>query len=158
MPQIVSVNIGKTIFSRKQPTDALLLKQNYGAVGDGCAGFWHRQLCLLSTEGIQRTLRGRKAPRFGKLFEHIDTIGIDLRSLSVGTRLRIGNAVLEITQVGEPDEAYEGSAQSPISSKSFALYVIETEAVFATVIEDGTIKAGDTIEILKGGTEYGYAC
>ena len=158
MPQVVSVNTGKTIFSRKKPTDVLLLKEGHGAVGDGCAGFWHRQICLLSVEGIHRRLQGRPAPHYGQFFEHIDTTGIELTSQALGTRLRIGSALLEVTQIGESDLPSEGNPDSAPTSKSFAFYVVEHEAIFATVLEDGTVKAGDSIEIIKGGTEYGYAC
>lgn len=157
MAKILSVNSSRSLNSRRRPAEKLLLKVGVGIVGDGYAGDWHRQICLLTQEGIDRCLSPkRKRPRYGCFFENIDSEGIELKELAVGSLLRIGTAVIEITQIGEPETFSEGDPCAATESFNFAMYVLEREAVFAEVVKDGTVKPDDEIEVVEGGILYGY--
>jgi len=78
------------------------LQCDHGIVGDAHAGSWHRQVSLLAAESIEKmvTQGARVSP--GDFAENITAEGIDLCTLNIGSRLRLGDAaVLEITQVGK---------------------------------------------------------
>ena len=78
----------------------------------------------------------------GDFAENILTEGISLRTLPVGTRLRVGEALLEITQIGK--ECHSDCA----IKRKVGVCVMPAEGVFAIVREEGTVKAGDNIEVI----------
>ncbi len=117
------------------------LKPEHGIVGDAHAGNWHRQISLLAMESIDKMeARGVKVSP-GGFAENITTEGIDLLSLSIGSKLKIGEkATLEITQFGK-----ECHSRCEIYEKA-GYCIMPEEGVFAKVIEPGQINIGDTIE------------
>ena len=80
---------------------AVELKENHGIVGDAHAGEWHRQVSLLATESIAKMRAMGLDVDSGDFAENITTVGIDLVALPVGTRLAVGDALLEVTQIGK---------------------------------------------------------
>ena len=80
----------------------------------------------------------------GAFGENINTIGIDLNHLPVGTRLAVGEAVLEVTQIGK--ECHNGGCAIKAATGEC---VMPTDGIFATVIRGGVVRAGDGIEIKK---------
>ena len=78
----------------------------------------------------------------GDFAENILTEGLTLRTLPVGTRLRVGETELEITQIGK-----ECHSDCEIKKK-VGVCVMPAEGVFAIVKREGTIQAGDEIEVL----------
>lgn len=131
--EILSVNLSEQTGVQKKPTARALLREGHGIVGDAHAGDWHRQVSLLAEEDID-TLRGRGMEiGFGDFAENLTTRGIDLASLPVGTRLRIGAAELEITQVGKV--CHTGCAISRTTGDC----VMPRKGVFARVIRGGEI-------------------
>ena len=87
---------------RKKDAGDGLLVEGHGLKGDAHAGDWHRQVSLLAIESIDkmRALGLDVGP--GDFAENLTTEGIDLVSLPVGTRLKIGSeAVGEVTQIGK---------------------------------------------------------
>ena len=75
--------------------------------------------------------------------ENINTIGIDLKSLPVGPRLRVGEAEAEVTQIGKKCHA------ACAIGKAVGKCVMPTEGIFAVVVKEGIVRAGDEIEILE---------
>ena len=80
--------------------------------------------------------------RSGSFAENITTIGMELFTLPVGTKLKIGEAVIEITQIGK--ECHSGCEIAKIVGKC----IMPTEGIFAKVVIGGEIKVGDEIEII----------
>jgi MOSC domain-containing protein YiiM len=101
---ILSINISQKRGVRKKPAGRATLKEDHGVVGDGHAGRWHRQVSLLAAEDVEKTKEGHPNLCFDYYTENITTRGVDLSSLPVGTRLYIGDAVLEITQIGKEEQ------------------------------------------------------
>ncbi len=118
-----------------------VLREGLGLVGDAHAdSTTHRQVSLLAIESIEkmRALGFEVSP--GDFAENLTTEGIDLLSLPVGTRLRIGKEVLlEITQIGK--ECHSGCAIFQQVGKC----IMPEEGVFARVLHGGTVKTGDEI-------------
>ena len=127
---------------KKRPVGAITLTIDHGIVGDAHAGNWHRQVSLLANESVDK-MRGKGLTlEAGDFAENILTEGVELKTLPVGTYLRVGEALLEITQIGK-----ECHSDCAIKQK-VGVCVMPAEGVFAVVREEGTVKAGDTIEVL----------
>jgi MOSC domain-containing protein YiiM len=83
----------------------------------------------------------------GSFAENITTRGLDLLSIPVGARVRVGEAVLEITQKGK-----ERHVDSPLYRK-FGEIITWTEGIFGKVLKGGTVKAGDVVEVLEENSQ-----
>ena len=123
MANVVSVNISERKGEQKHPVPEIQLKFRHGIVGDAHAGDWHRQISLLA--------------------ENINTEGIDLKHLPVGTHLRIGETEVEVTQIGK--ECHSDCA----IKQAVGRCVMPTEGIFAVVVREGVVRPGDEIEILE---------
>ena len=144
MAKVVSVNISDRKGEQKQPVPEIRLKLRHGIVGDAHAGDWHRQISLLAEESVD-TMRAACPMELndGVFAENINTVGIDLKGLPVGTHLRIGETEVEVTQIGK--ECHNDCA----IKKAVGKCVMPTEGIFAIVIREGTVRPGDEIEILE---------
>ena len=144
MARVLSVNISEKKGTITTPVAEIQLKLRHGIVGDAHAGDWHRQISLLAEESID-TMRPRSPIALdpGVFAENINTVGIDLKHLPVGTRLRIGETEVEVTQIGK--ECHNDCA----IKKTVGKCVMPTEGIFAIVAKEGTVRAGDEIEVLK---------
>lgn len=143
MAEVVSVNISEKKGTVKHEVDEIRLKINHGIVGDAHAGNWHRQISLLAEESID-TMRGNGIELVNGIFaENINTVGIDLKNLPVGTWLKVGKTVIEVTQIGK--ECHNDCE----IKKKVGKCVMPTEGIFAIVIKEGIVRKGDIIEILE---------
>jgi MOSC domain-containing protein YiiM len=131
--EIVSLNVSTIRGERKTPVPRIRLVAGSGIEGDAHAGAGHRQVSLLAVEDIE-TLREQidwVAP--GDFGENVTTRGVDLPSLPVGTRLRLGPAVVEITQIGKA--CHEGCEIMQQTGDC----VMPRRGVFARVVEGGEV-------------------
>ena len=144
MAKVVSVNISEKKGTLKKPVPEIELKLRHGIVGDAHAGDWHRQISLLAEESID-TMRPRSPIDLdpGIFAENINTEGIDLKGLPVGTHLRIGETEVEVTKIGK--ECHNDCA----IKKAVGKCVMPTEGIFAVVVKEGVVRPGDEIEVLK---------
>jgi MOSC domain-containing protein YiiM len=121
------------------------LKKDWGIVGDGHAGNWHRQISLLARESIDRmTALGVEGLKPGNFAENITTEGLELHTLPVGTRLALGACEVEVTQIGK--ECHHGCA----IFRQVGQCIMPTEGIFVKVVIEGTVSAGDSVSIYKG--------
>ena len=144
MAKVVSVNISERKGELKHPVPEIQLKLRHGIVGDAHAGDWHRQISMLAEESVD-TMRDKCPIPLdpGVFAENINTVGIDLKHLPVGTRLRIGPTEVEVTQIGK--ECHNDCA----IKKAVGKCVMPTEGIFVIVVTEGVVRAGDEIEILE---------
>ena len=99
MANVVSVNISERKGEQKHPVPEIQLKFRHGIVGDAHAGDWHRQISLLAEESVDTMRASCPIPLDPGVFaENINTEGIDLKHLPVGTHLRIGETEVEVPQ------------------------------------------------------------
>jgi MOSC domain-containing protein YiiM len=142
--QVVSVNISEKKGTIKRPVPEIQLKLRHGIIGDAHAGDWHRQISLLAEESVDTMRDASPIPLNDGVFaENINTIGIDLKHLPIGAHLRIGETEVEVTQIGK--ECHNDCA----IKKAVGKCVMPTEGIFAIVVREGTVRAGDEIEILE---------
>jgi MOSC domain-containing protein YiiM len=117
------------------------LRSGHGIVGDAHAGDWHRQVSLLAKESIAKMKALGLDVTNGDFAENLTTEGIDLPGLPVGAQLKIGEALLEITQIGK--ECHNRCAIYHQAGDC----VMPKEGIFARVLNGGRIQPGDCIEI-----------
>ena len=139
MAHIVATCISENKGERKKPVESVELRENHGIVGDAHAGDWHRQVSLLASESIDKMRKLGLDVDSGDFAENLTTCGIDLVFLPIGSRLQIGNTLLEVTQIGK-----ECHTRCAIYYQAGDC-VMPKEGIFASVVRGGTIKAGDTI-------------
>ena len=142
MARVVSVNISEEKGTPKHPVESVTLKLRHGIVGDAHAGDWHRQVSLLE-ESIDTLRAALPDLSPGAFAENITTEGIVLKDLSPGTRLRLGETEVEVTQIGK-----ECHGECAIR-KAAGTCVMPTEGIFAVVRREGVVHPGDTVEIIK---------
>lgn len=142
MARVLAVCISTRKGEKKHPVEAIELRLDHGIVGDAHAGNWHRQVSLLANESVNTMREKGVTLAAGDFAENILTEGVVLRTLPVGTRLRVGETELEITQIGK-----ECHSDCEIRRK-VGVCVMPTEGVFAVVRKEGTVRAGDEIEVL----------
>lgn len=144
--KIVAVCISEGKGERKKPVEAGELREEHGLVGDGHAGPWHRQVSLLARESIDKMRALGLEVGHGDFAENLTTEGIDLVSLPLGTRLAIGQAELEVTQIGK-----ECHTRCAIFYQAGDC-VMPKEGIFARVLRGGTVRPGDAVAILDSGS------
>ena len=140
---ITSLAVSKKKGTTKTIVDTATLIENHGFEGDAHAGDWHRQVSFLSQENIDAANGRGLDVTFGDFAENIATLGVDWKTLPVGTKVKLGEkAMVEITQIGK------------VCHKKCAIYykagdcIMPKEGVFAKVLEGGELKKGDKVEVL----------
>ena len=143
MAVVISVNISEQKGTVKREVPEIQLKLRHGIVGDAHAGDWHRQISLLAEESVDKMRALLPELQPGAFAENINTRGLDLKSLPIGTRLRLGETVVEVTQIGK-----ECHSDCEIKKRT-GKCVMPTEGIFAVVVKEGTVRKGDPIEIVE---------
>jgi MOSC domain-containing protein YiiM len=145
--RLLAVSISEKKGTRKKPIAVGVLREGHGLIGDAHAGSG-RQVSLLANESIDTMRAEGMELHPGDFAENLTVVGVELHTLPVGARLRVGTAaVLEVTQIGkECHEDCEIRAQT-------GRCVMPTEGVFARVVAGGEVKAGDPVELLGRGDE-----
>ena len=149
--KIVSIATSKKKGTRKTCVNEAELIADHGLAGDAHAGKWHRQVCFLASESIEKAKSRGLDVTFGDFAENIATTGIDWKNIPVGTKLRLGDeALVEITQIGKE------------CKKKCAIFyqagdcIMPREGVFARVIEGGIIRREDKITFILPETNLIY--
>lgn len=143
MAKVLAVNISETKGVVKKPIEKGYFKVEHGLEGDAHAGNWHRQVSLLAQESIDKLDKEKiKGLCVGVFAENITTEGIILYELPVGTKLKIGETEMEVTQIGK--ECHTGCAIRNLVGDC----VMPREGIFTKVLKEGWIKAGDEIEVI----------
>ncbi len=140
MSRLLEICISKERGTAKVPVGEAVLREGWGLEGDAHAGNWHRQVSLLSFEKIEEFRRRGAEVDPGAFGENLIIEGMELRALPVGTRFHIGEAVLELTQIGK-----ECHSHCEIYKK-MGDCIMPREGVFAQVIKGGRIQKGDQVQ------------
>ena len=141
MGKVLGICVSEKRGTQKKEVNEAILKENWGIEGDAHAGDWHRQVSLLSFEKIEAFREKGADVDFGAFGENLIVEGYDLRRLPVGTRFRIGEAVLELTQIGK-----ECHSHCEIYKK-MGDCIMPREGVFTEVVKGGRIRKGDAVEM-----------
>ena len=125
----------------KRDVGSARLVENWGLERDAHAGDWHRQVSLLSYDRVlEFNARGAQVEH-GDFGENLLVRGIDFKSLPVGTLLRCGDVLLEMTQIGK--QCHHGCQ----IFQRMGDCIMPREGVFARVLAGGVISDGDEMEV-----------
>lgn len=144
MKKVISVNTSKKKGVIKTPVRSAFLKKNWGIKDDAHSGNWDRQISILSKSSIDYMKRKYKiefSP--GSFAENLTVEGFDVYKLKIGAKLKIGNVILQITQIGK-------KCHKNCNIKKLTGYcIMPKQGVFARVISSGFVKTGDKIKFLE---------
>lgn len=142
--KVIAINISEKKGEMKKPILVGKFIEDFGLEGDAHAGKWHRQVSLLGQESIDKMIeKGVAGLCAGNFAENITTEGICLYELPVGTKLKIGETLQEVTQIGK--ECHAGCE----IAQQVGDCIMPREGIFTIILEGGPIKAGDSIEIVE---------
>ena len=142
-----AVCVSKRKGTRKTVVDGpVTIEAHHGVAEDAHAGDWHRQVSLLAWESIEKARARDLDVKEGDFAENFCTEGIDVMHMPMGTQVKIGeDLIIEISQIGK------------VCHTRCAIYylagdcIFPREGIFGVVLQGGTVKPGDTLEVLKVG-------
>jgi molybdopterin adenylyltransferase len=138
--KVLSVNISEKKGTVKKPVDFIELDE-LGVRHDAHAGPWNRQVSLLAKESVDKfSAEAGRVIKFGEFAENITTDGIILHETHPLDRFRIGEAEMEVTQIGK-----ECHGDNCAIFREVGNCVMPKEGIFCRVIRPGIIRAGDDI-------------
>jgi len=143
MAKIISVSKSDTKGTRKSPVEFGSFETGVGLVGDAHAsGDSIREVSLLAIESINKMNNQDFTFHPGDFAENLTTSGINLVSLPIGTRLKVGEEViLEVTQIGKKCHT------TCAIFKEVGKCVMPKEGIFARVLEGGVIRSEDALSV-----------
>lgn len=141
---VIAVNSSDIKGVMKNPIAQGYFIEDFGLKGDAHAGTGNRQVSLLAMESIRKMMeKGLKELDAGQFAENLTTEGILLHQLPIGTQLRIGQTIQQVTQIGKT--CHTGCA----IKQQVGECIMPREGIFTKVIVGGYVSAGDTIEIIN---------
>jgi len=118
------------------------LRAGYGLVGDAHAGFSEREVGLLGVESIEEVNREHHVAAVpGSFAENLTVAGLDLLTLKLGDQLQVGQALLEVVQIGKPPDVAHTYNYGGVS-------VLPRKGVFCRVVRGGGVSRGDALQVL----------
>ena len=139
-PTVVSVNISERKGTVKDPVPSITLTRT-GVMHDAHAANWQRQVSLLARESVDKFARiAKREIHFGEFAENITTQGITLHECNILDRFQVGDAELELTQIGK-----ECHGTACAIFREVGNCVMPKEGVFCRVLKTGTIRPGHEI-------------
>ncbi|MBN1486117.1 MAG: MOSC domain-containing protein [Anaerolineae bacterium] len=143
MAHLVAVNRSDCRTDPKVDIGGGELRAGYGLVSDSHAGLGEREVSLVALESIEAANRqyGIEAGP-GSFADNLTTQGIDLLTLKLGDRLRVGVTLLEVVQIGKTLDASHTYNFHGVS-------ILPKYGIFCNILEGGYVNKGDVIEVVK---------
>lgn len=144
MAKVLAVCISEKKGIQKHPVEEAELRVDHGIVGDAHAGNWHRQVSILgidSVKKLQEKITLQLKP--GDFAENILVEDSCIYKLPVGTKVKLGTALCEVTQIGKTCH-YDCAIR-----KAAGDCVMPREGIFVKVLEPGTVKPGDEFSVVE---------
>ena len=137
--RLVAVCSSKERAQPKTDIGSAELRPGHGLVGDSHAGLSEREVSLLAYESILRVRKERQidAP-LGCFAENLVIEGLDFSRTQVGDEIHVGEAILQVVQIGKPPYlahtySFQGSS------------ILRKEGVFCRVVRGGQVSRGDPV-------------
>ena len=118
------------------------LRAGYGLVGDAHAGLSEREISLLGVKSIEEANRAYGITAVpGSFAENLTIAELDLLSLRLRDQLQVGEAVLEVVQIGKPHSVAHTYSYQGVS-------ILPRKGIFCRVVCGGSVASGDAIQRL----------
>jgi len=135
--EVVAVNLSEQKGMPKRNVKEAILEKGYGILGDAHSHS-ERPLSIFPLEALalapKEVLESLKE---GEYSENLTIRGIPLEELRVGRVLKIGEALVGITQIGKGKLEPSGRP-----------WIVSREGRFGRTLEGGKVKIGDKVELL----------
>ncbi len=142
MAKVLSINTSDKTGVVKHPVEEAEFAEG-GIKGDAHFGLDEiRQVSLLADESVDKMRAMGLTLDAGVFAENITTQGIELKTLPIGTKLKIGETIQEVSKIGK--ECHHGCAIKQQTGSC----IMPTEGIFTKVLQGGTVRTGDSIELL----------
>ena len=121
------------------------LRVGHGLVGDSHAGLSEREVSLLAYESILRVRNEMGIHAYPGCFaENLVVQGLDFSKIQVGDTIQVGEAALEVVQLGKPPDVAHTYNFEGVS-------ILPEEGVFCRVVRGGRVLRGDpTVHVSRG--------
>lgn len=135
----VSAEKGET----KTEVSLATLVEDHGLEGDAHAGGWHRQISLLARSDVESMRERGLDLEPGDFGENMVVDGVDLKGLGIGSRIEVGEGLLEITQIGKA------------CHNRCAIYfqtgdcIMPRDGVFARVVKGGRVRPDCSVRVVR---------
>ena len=144
MAKVKSINVSERTGTVKSPVPEARFLAGKGIEGDAHCGLDEaKQVSLLADESAEKMRKMGLAAVAGAFAENITTEGIDLTALPVGTKLRIGETVQEISRIGK--ECHNSGCAV---KQQTGTCVMPTEGIFTRVLKGGMARVGDAVSVV----------
>ena len=143
MGKVKAVCISEKRGTAKKNIKIARLIEAYGLEEDAHAGNWHRQVSLLSYEQVEAFRKRGANVADGAFGENLLVEGIDFKALPVGTHLKCGDILLEVTQIGKKCHAHCEIY------KQVGDCIMPREGIFAVVRRGGIIQVDDELVVVE---------
>jgi len=115
------------------------LRAGYGLVGDSHAGLSEREVSLLAYESILRVRDELGIDAYPGCFaENLVVQGLDFSQVEVGNTIQVGDAALQVVQLGKPPDV-------PHTYSFHGVSILPTEGVFCRIVRTGRVSRGDAV-------------
>jgi MOSC domain-containing protein YiiM len=139
---ILNVCVSTRKGTPKRAVERVFLRRHHGLDGDAHAGPWHRQVSLLDAGDISDMKAKGLTLKPGAFGENLVISGLNTRHLGIGSRLRLDEAEVEISQIGK------------VCHTRCAIYyqagdcIMPRHGLFASVTREGAVRAGSAVEVV----------
>ena len=137
MGKVLAICISEKKGTLKNEINEAKFIEDFGIENDAHAGKWHRQVSLLEFNKIDEFRKKGENVDFGAFGENLVIEGIELNTLSIGQKIKIGDVLLEVTQIGKK-----------CHDKCQIYYqvgecIMPKNGIFTNVLNGGNVKVGD---------------
>ena len=142
MAKVVAICTSPQKGTVKNKVDEAILIEDFGIKDDAHAGKWHRQVSLLELKKIDDFNKQGGNVKFGDFGENIVIDGIEVDKLPIGQKIQVGEAILEITQIGKKCHN-ECEIFHRVGKCIMPIY-----GVFSKVLKGGKVTVNDKAEFI----------
>ncbi|EKV56262.1 MOSC domain-containing protein [Brachyspira hampsonii 30446] len=138
--KLISLNISKETGTIKTPVESITLVEDKGVLNDAHFNkLKDRQVSLLAIEDIEYTNDKMQANlKPGDFAENITTKDIELYKLPIGTKMYIGDTIVEVSKIGKA--CHNGCDIKQLVGDC----IMPKKGIFVRVVKGGEIKIEDT--------------
>ncbi|RYD06428.1 hypothetical protein N752_03640 [Desulforamulus aquiferis] len=138
MGKVVSINISPTRGIEKSQIESVNIIKGWGLAGDGHGGNWERQVSIFPIEALELVPPEKKDEVLnGGYTENITIAEVDLANFCVGSKIKIGEAIIEILHIGKEEYKEHGRP-----------YIVSREGRFGKVVDGGLVRVGDDARLI----------
>ncbi|MFA6808325.1 MAG: MOSC domain-containing protein [Eubacteriales bacterium] len=138
MGKVLSVNLSSIRGVVKNSVEEAMIIEGWGVQGDAHGGDWDRQVSIFPIEALEKVPEEKRKEVFTSGYSENFTIeGIALDDFMAGSVVKLGEAEIEIKQVGKEYKEFGRP------------YIVSREGRFGRVLKGGKVRVGDEASVIN---------